>query len=87
MSIVFFFFEDPVGVLRESLRVACGGARLAVYTTAPELRGTPAAPEPLASRGNFYSDEELAALARDAGWHDPRVRNDSGGQLLHATKS
>jgi SAM-dependent methyltransferase len=87
MSIVFFFFADPIGVLRESLRVACAGARLAVYTTGPELRGTPAAPEPLASRGNFYSDDELAALARDGGWQEPRVRNDRGGQLLRATKS
>jgi SAM-dependent methyltransferase len=87
MSIVFFFFDDPLGVLRESLRVARRGARLAVYTTAPELRGTPAAPEPLASRGHFYSDDELAVLVREAGWHGPRVRNEGGGQLLHATKS
>lgn len=52
MSVVFFFFADPVGVLRECLRVAAPGARLAVYTTAPELRGTPAAPEPIASSGS-----------------------------------
>jgi len=56
MSIVLFFFDDPVQVLRECLRVALPGARLAVYTTAPELRGTEAAPEPLASRGHFYTD-------------------------------
>ena len=36
--------------------------RLAVFTTAPELRGTPAAPEPLASRGHFHGDAALVAL-------------------------
>ena len=84
MSVVFFFFADPVAVLRESLRVARPGARLAVYTTAPELRGTPAAPEPLASRGHFHSDDELRALAAAAGWSRAEVRNESGGQLLTA---
>ena len=48
MSIVFFFLDDPVAVLRECHRVLQPGGRLAVYTTGPELRGTPAAPEPIA---------------------------------------
>jgi ubiquinone/menaquinone biosynthesis C-methylase UbiE len=82
MSVVFFFFSDPVGVLRECLRVAAPGARLAVYTIAPELRGTRAAPEPLASRGFFHTDDELVALAGAAGWRDTRVRSRDGGQLL-----
>jgi len=86
MSIVFFFFDEPVSVLRECLRVSAGGARLAVYTTAPELRGTPAAPEPLASRGHFYPDEELASLATTAGWSDAQVRHEDGGQLLTAVR-
>ena len=84
MSIVFFFFDDPVGVLRECRRVLRPGERLAVYTTGPELRGTPAAPEPLASRGHFYTDEELTELARSAGLRDIAVQNDGGGQLLPA---
>jgi ubiquinone/menaquinone biosynthesis C-methylase UbiE len=84
MSVVFFFLADPVGVLRECLRVATVDARLAVYTTAPELRGTPAAPEPLASRGFFHTDDELAALAGAAGWSDAQVRSRDGGQLLTA---
>jgi hypothetical protein len=73
------------------LEVGCGGRRVlrpgapvAIYTTGPELRGTPAAPEPLASLGHFHPDAELAALASQAGLHDARVRNDGGGQLLTA---
>jgi ubiquinone/menaquinone biosynthesis C-methylase UbiE len=84
MSIVFFFLDDPVLVLRECHRVLRSGGRLAIYTTAPELRGTPAAPEPIASRAHFYADNELADLARRAGLSDVTVRNESGGQLLTA---
>jgi SAM-dependent methyltransferase len=84
MSVVFFFLDDPVGVLGECRRVLRGAGRLAVYTTAPELRGTPAAPEPIASRGHFYSDEELAELARRAGFGEVAVDNAGGGQLLTA---
>ena len=49
-------------MLREALR-CCARGRLAIVTTPPEMRGTPAAPEPMASIGRFYTDEELAALA------------------------
>jgi hypothetical protein len=59
--------------------------RLAVCTTSPALRGTPAAPEPLASRGHFYEGEELAELARQAGLTAVVVANDEGGQLLMAS--
>jgi hypothetical protein len=60
--------------------------RAAVYTTGPELKGTPAAPYPLATRGHFYEDEELAALADTAGVRTVEVRRpDPGGaQLLVA---
>jgi SAM-dependent methyltransferase len=84
MSIVFFFLDDPIGVLHECQRVLRPGGRLAVYTTGPELRGTPAAPEPVASRGHFYTDEGLVDLARRAGLEDVGVSNDHGGQLLTA---
>ena len=84
MAMVLFFLADAVGVLRECRRVLRSGGRLAIYTTGPELRGTPAAPEPIASRGAFYADDELAALALRAGLRDVAVRNDGGGQLLTA---
>ena len=84
MSVVFFFLEHPLAVLRECSRVLCPDGRLAVYTTAPELRGTPAAPEPIASHGHFYTDEELAELARSAEFRTVTVDNRQGGQLLVA---
>lgn len=84
MSIVFFFLADPVGVLSECRRVVSAGGRLAVFTTGPELRGTPAAPEPIASLGHFYGDEELAELGRQAGLRAVSVRNKGGGQLMTA---
>jgi SAM-dependent methyltransferase len=84
MSVVFFFLDDPVGVLRECRRVLRPDGRLAVYTTGPELRGTPAAPEPIASRGHFYNDDELTQLALRAELRDVVVVHDQGGQLLTA---
>ena len=37
------------------------------------MRGTPAAPEPVASRLLFYEDEELEELARKAGFAEAKV--------------
>jgi len=84
LAVVFFMFDNPVAVLDECRRVLRAGGRLAIYTTAPELRGTPAAPEPLASHSRFYTDIELAELAGRAQLHEVTVRNDDGGQLLYA---
>jgi ubiquinone/menaquinone biosynthesis C-methylase UbiE len=84
MSIVFMFLPDPVAVLEECRRVLGRRGRIAVFTTGAELRGTPAAPEPFASLSRFYTDAELADLAVAAGFSDPAVRNDRGGQLLTA---
>jgi hypothetical protein len=59
--------------------------RIAVYTTAPEMKGTPAAPYPRATRGHFYEDEELQTFPREAGFAESRVtRPGEGAQLLSA---
>jgi SAM-dependent methyltransferase len=84
MSVVFFFLDEPVVALREGRRVLRAGGRVAVYTTGPELKGTPAAPEPIASRGHFYRDAELVELARGAELREVAVDNHGGGQLLTA---
>jgi SAM-dependent methyltransferase len=86
MSVVFFFFADPVAILRECARALAPGGRLAIYTTSPALRGTPAAPEPIASLGHFHTDAELVAFAAAAGLVGPAVRDDDGGQLLTARR-
>jgi hypothetical protein len=39
----------------------------------PALRGTPAAPEPIASRLHFYNDDQLKWLALDAGFSSAEV--------------
>ncbi len=87
MSVVFFLLPDPVTVLSECRRVLANDGRLAVYTTGPELRGTPAAPEPIASRGHFYDDHALSELAHKSGFVEVDVVNDSGGQLLTARRA
>jgi SAM-dependent methyltransferase len=84
--VAFFFFPDPVAALREFHRVLdAERGRIAVFTTPPELKGTPAAPYPLATRGHFYDDHELEAHALAAGFGDVEVRRLlEGGQLLVA---
>jgi ubiquinone/menaquinone biosynthesis C-methylase UbiE len=84
--VAFFFFADPVAALREMRRVVDPErGRIAVMTTAPEAKGTPASPYPLASRGHFHTDDELLAFAREAGFHDARLAHrDDWSQLLAA---
>jgi SAM-dependent methyltransferase len=85
--VAFFFFPDPVAALREFRRVLDPArGRIAVYTTAPELKGTPAAPYPLATRAHFYDDDELAGHGRAAGFGTVAVRRpeSDGAQLLVA---
>lgn len=79
---MFMFCPDPAAVLREMHRV---GGRLGLWTTAPEGRGTPAAPEPFASRGHFHTDTELVEYALAAGYSDARLAvRDEWSQLLVA---
>jgi ubiquinone/menaquinone biosynthesis C-methylase UbiE len=85
--VAFLFFDDPVQVLREMRRVLDrDGGRLAVFTVPPELKGTPAAPYPVAVRAHFYSDAELQRLPLEAGFTESRVtRTDNEAQLLVAS--
>ena len=86
--VAFFFFPDPVAVLCEFRRVLDPErGRVAVFTTPPEMKGTPAAPYPLATRGHFYEDRELEGLALATGFTVVRVaRTEIGSQLLFARK-
>ena len=84
--VAFFFMDDPVRVLREMRRVLePSRGRLAIFTTPPEAKGTPAAPYPLATRGRFYTDAELETLPLAAGFGRSQVtRTEIGAQLLVA---
>jgi len=73
MTGVFGFIQEPLRALSEVRRTLSSGGRLVLFTAAKELRGTPAAPEPVASRLFFYEDDELEQLARKAGFAEARV--------------
>jgi SAM-dependent methyltransferase len=73
MTGVLGFLSDPLAALRDIWRVLREGGRLVVLGSDPALRGTPAAPEPIASRLRFYEDDELEQLAVAAGFVNARV--------------
>jgi len=78
------FFPDSVAALREMHRALAPGGRIAVYGSSPSLRGTPAAPEPIASRVRFFEAEELVSLARAAGFTDARVEPAEEGKYARS---
>jgi SAM-dependent methyltransferase len=73
MTGVLGFLPDPVAALVEVRRVLRRGGRFVALGSDPELKGTPAAPEPMASRLRFYGDDELRELGRRAGFEDVQV--------------
>jgi SAM-dependent methyltransferase len=77
MTGVLGFLPDPVAALAEIRRVLRAGGRLVVLGSDPEMRGTPAAPEPMASRLRFYDEDELERLGREAGFEDISVERRS----------
>jgi SAM-dependent methyltransferase len=77
MTNVFGFLRDPVATLAEVHRVLTKGGHLVIFTLSPEMRGTMAAPEPMASRLRFYEDVELVRLAKTVGFEDVRVERPS----------
>jgi SAM-dependent methyltransferase len=73
MTGVLGFLPDPVAALREIRRVLGPGGRFVGLGTDPELRGTPAAPEPMASRLRFYNSDDLERLGHEAGFDSVTV--------------
>jgi ubiquinone/menaquinone biosynthesis C-methylase UbiE len=84
--VAFFFFPDPVRALREMRRVLDPErGRIAIFTTAPEAKGSPAAPYPLATRGHFYDDDVLVRLPLEAGFREARIAfREPWAQVLYA---
>jgi len=70
---VLGFLPDPVAALREIRRVLRDGGRLVMLGSDPAMKGTPAAPEPMASRLHFYEDDELRQMALTAGFNTANV--------------
>jgi SAM-dependent methyltransferase len=80
MTGVVQFLDDPLTALREIHRTLAPRGRLALFAQSKALRGTPAAPEPMASRTRFYEPEQLVELARRAGFSNARAEiPDLGG--------
>jgi ubiquinone/menaquinone biosynthesis C-methylase UbiE len=75
MTGVLPFLPDPGKAFKEVYRVLRKGGRFLVFTSSKEMRGTPAAPEPVASRISFYDDGELERLAHVAGFGQARVEH------------
>jgi ubiquinone/menaquinone biosynthesis C-methylase UbiE/uncharacterized protein YndB with AHSA1/START domain len=77
MTGVIGFIPDPLKTFKEVYRTLDRNGLFVVFTSSKELKGTPAAPEPMASRLHFYEDNELEDLARRAQFAEARVEDPS----------
>jgi SAM-dependent methyltransferase len=85
MSGVLGFLLDPTASFAEIRRVLRPGGRFVTLGSDTRLRGTAAAPEPVASRLRFYDDEQLENLGRAAGFDKVVVtRHDLTGHARDA---
>lgn len=85
MTGVLGFLPDPLKAFAEVFRVLRSGGRFVAFSSTKEIRGTPAAPEPVASRVSFYEDRQLEDLARQAGFGEVKVEHPS--LLEHAKRA
>lgn len=75
MTGVLGFLQNPVTAFKEVARTLAPGGKLVVFSTSAEAKGTIAAPEPMASRLNFYDDAELERMALEAGFAKAHVEH------------
>jgi SAM-dependent methyltransferase len=73
MTGVLGFLPDPVRAFGEVRRTLTAGGRFVSLGADAELKGTPAAPEPMASRLRFYDAAQLEDLGRRAGFEEVTV--------------
>lgn len=78
----FFFFETPLDVLAETYRILTPNGRLAIAT----VPGPQPPDNVWAPAMRVYSNEELAALQRRAGFDEVEVSVEEGVQLGVSTK-
>ena len=77
MTGVLGFLPNALQTFKEISRVLGDHGRFVAFTGSKSLRGTPAAPEPVASRLHFYEDSELEDMARQAGFTTAKVQHPS----------
>ena len=75
MTGVLGFLPDAPRAFKEVFRVLASGGRFVTFSGSKQLRGTPAAPEPMASRLHFYEANEIEDMARRAGFGEVKVEN------------
>lgn len=77
MTGVLGFLAHPEECLAEIWKVLKPAGRFVMLGSDVRLRGTPAAPEPIASRLRFYEDDDLERMGRAAGFeHVVVIRRD-----------